>query len=762
MAARLCLLITFCLIDTVFGSLAAAHGQFTDLAHMNMPLDGGHSTVQNATPPVPDDTRRPKVGLVLSGGGARGAAHVGVIKVLEELRVPIDFIAGTSMGAIVGGLYATGMSGAEIEAVMTTLDWADAFRDQIDREDRSFRRKRDDDLYLVKARAGFNKGEITLPTGILAGQKVDLVLKSLTLPASNVNDFDELSIPFRALATDIVTGKPVVIDSGDLAMAMRASMSIPAFFTPVNIDGNLLVDGGIANNLPIDAARDMGADVIIAVDISTPLRGRDELTSVISITDQLSGFLTRRNTEAQIDTLTGEDLLILPALGDITGGDFKRAVETIAIGVTATREHRDQLRQLAVSSNEYDLFLASRKVPKEQPPVIDFVRIENRSRLGDQVLAAGLDIPVGQPLDVAALDRDIGQLYGWQLFESVRYEVVDEDDETGLVLRVEERPWGPNYLQFGLALSDNFDGNNFFNLAVAYTRTGMNPLGGELRTAAAIGQEPGLGLEIYQPLDAGSRFFIHPQILYAQRSVSVFEAGNILSEFRVADYGLELAGGRNLGTWGEIRLGVRRFTGDAKVRIGDPTLMDFDFDRGEFFIRLSDDKFDSVQFPLKGHLNVVEWTASRDGWGSDEDFDQLLISSQYSRPVGKGSILLGLDYNTTFDNDAPVQSLFRTGGLFKISGFALDELAGQHNAVLRTGYLRRLGEVRGSIASLYLGGTLEVGNVWQDRNDIEFSNTITAGSVFLGADSPLGPLYLAYGRAEGGVDSLYLFVGQLF
>ena len=600
MTARLCVLMTLCLVDGAFGSLAVARGEFADPAHLNLPVDSQRRAAQNAAQPAPDELRRPKVGLVLSGGGARGAAHVGVIKVLEELRVPIDFIAGTSMGAIVGGLYANGMSGAEIEAVVTTLDWADAFRDQIDREDRSFRRKRDDDLYLVKAQAGFNGGEITLPTGILAGQKVDLILKSLTLSASNVSDFDKLSIPFRALATDIVTGRPVVIDSGDLAMAMRASMSLPAFFTPVNIDGNLVVDGGIANNLPIDAARNMGADVIIAVDISTPLKEREELTSVISITDQLSGFLTRRNTEAQIGTLSGEDLLILPALGDITGADFDRASETIAIGATATREHRDQLRQLAVSSNEYDQFLASRKVPKEQPPVIDFVRIENRSRLGDKVLAAGLDIPMGQSLDVAALERDIGQIYGWQLFENVRYEVVEEDGEQGVVLHVDERSWGPNYLQFGLALSDNFDGDNFFNLAVAYTRTGMNPLGGELRTAAAIGQEPGLGLEIYQPLDSGSRFFIHPRIGYEQRSVSVFEAGNILSEFRVADYGFELAGGRNLGTWGEIRLGVRRFTGDAEVRIGDPTLMDFDFDRGEFFIRLSDDKIDSVQFPAQG------------------------------------------------------------------------------------------------------------------------------------------------------------------
>jgi NTE family protein len=197
-----------------------------------------------------DVSDRPRIGLVLSGGGARGAAHVGVIKVLEELQVPIDYIAGTSMGAIVGGLYASGMSSAELETTMATLDWADAFRDQIEREERSFRRKRDDDLYLVKAQAGFNEGKISLPTGIIAGQKVDLLLRSLTLQVSDVDDFDDLTFPFRAVAADIVTGHAVVLDSGDLAMAMRASMNIPAVFALTEIDGRLLVDGGVANNLP--------------------------------------------------------------------------------------------------------------------------------------------------------------------------------------------------------------------------------------------------------------------------------------------------------------------------------------------------------------------------------------------------------------------------------------------------------------------------------------------------------------------------------
>jgi NTE family protein len=260
-------------------------------------------------------TERPKIGLVLSGGGARGAAHIGVLEVLEEMHIPIDCIVGTSMGSIVGGLYASGMSPAEINEALATIDWEDAFNDNIPREDRSFRRKRDDDLYLIKHKPGIgDDGKIKLPTGFLQGQKIDLIFKELTLPVSDIKNFDQLNIPFRAVATDITTGEMVVFSSGDLAKSMRASMSIPGIFAPMEMDGRLLVDGGVSNNLPVDVARDMGAEIVIVVDISTPLKKREELTSALSITAQLTGILTRRNTEAQIATLSDKDILIVPPL----------------------------------------------------------------------------------------------------------------------------------------------------------------------------------------------------------------------------------------------------------------------------------------------------------------------------------------------------------------------------------------------------------------------------------------------------------------
>src|SRR5512145_453114 len=280
--------------------------------------------------PVADG--QPRVGLVLSGGGARGMAHVGVIRVLEEMKIPVHCIAGTSMGAIVGGLYAAGMSPDEMEKMVTSMEWNEAFRDKPPPSELSFRRKKDAADYLINFDLGFKDGGFSIPMGLLQGQNLNLMLKTMLFHTEGIDDFNKLNIPFRAMATDIETGDAVILDKGDLVKAIRASMSIPALFAPVEINGKLLVDGGIANNLPVDIARQMGADVLIVVDISTSLSRRKQLTSSVEITSQLTSILVQRNTADQIRTLYQTDILIRPDMGDIGSGDFFRAAEAVAAG----------------------------------------------------------------------------------------------------------------------------------------------------------------------------------------------------------------------------------------------------------------------------------------------------------------------------------------------------------------------------------------------------------------------------------------------
>ena len=371
----------------------------------------GESALAQQTEGSAEQKSRPKIGLALSGGGARGSAHIGVLKVLEENNIPIDYIAGTSMGSIVGGLYSIGMSPDEILEGIESIDWDDVFHDFPAREERSFRRKRDDDLYLVKAKPGIDKDGLKLPEGVVQGQKINMALSRFTQPVQNIKNFDNFAIPFRAVASDIVTGDAVVLDSGNLAAAIRASMSVPAAFAPITIDGRQLVDGGIANNLPIDVVRAMGADIVIAVDISTPLLTEDELGSALKITIQLTGILTRRNAEAQIATLTEEDVLLIPDLGDITSADFDRAAEAIPTGVAAAEASLESLRRYSIPADEYEDYRAGLKHFDPTSPIVDFIRFDNESRFDDSALAYRVyNSKVGEPFSQEAVERDVGRI----------------------------------------------------------------------------------------------------------------------------------------------------------------------------------------------------------------------------------------------------------------------------------------------------------------------------------------------------------------
>jgi NTE family protein len=708
-------------------------------------------------PASEESAERPRIGLVLGGGGARGAAHIGVLKVLEELQIPVDYVAGTSMGSIVGGLFASGMSPEEIEREVLAMDWDDLFHDDPAREELSFRRKRDDDLYAFAAKPGFNDGKVEMPLAFIRGQKLDLVLNRLTLPLISVTDFDDLPIPYRAVATDIENGKEVVLGSGSLAKAIRASMAVPAAFDPVDLDGRLLVDGGLANNVPVSVARDMGADVLIVVNVGSGLLSREQITSALAVTGQLANFLFSLNTEHQLKTLDSDDVLITPDLGDIGGGSFDRAAETIAPGEAAAREVTDALRRYSVSNDEYARFVARRSQRRPGAPVIDSVRVDNRSPLSDAVIAERISATPGEPLDLPQLEQDIGRVYGLEVFESVRYDLLREDEQTSLVIGATAKHWGPGFVQGGLASSNNMQGDSTLRLGLVYTRTLLNSLNGEWRLGGQLGDDAGVFTEIHQPLDASSRYFVAGGVGYFSRNVNVFDsAGDNLARYRLSTYGLQLSAGREFGNWGEGRVGYRRLTGDAEITVGDPAPK-LDVDRGEVFVRLSADELDNLYFPRSGYFSKLEWTAARESLGSGTDYDQVLLGFQKPFSWGRNTLIGGFVGATTLDDDAPLEALFRIGGLFRLSGLQEEQLTGQHAGLAMAVYMREL--QRSSIFKTYFGGSLELGNVWQNSSDIDLDNTIFAGSLFLAMDTPIGPIYLAYGHADTSDSSLYIYVG---
>lgn len=719
---------------------------------------------------------RPRIGLVLSGGGARGAAHVGVLKVLDELRVPIDAIAGTSMGAVVGGLYASGMTGAEIEKLIRSLNWQDAFQDRPPREQLGFRRKQDDRNFLVRYALGVTDQGFVLPRGLLQGQKLEQVLRTAALPVAEVSDFDHLPIPFRAIATDLETGEEVVMDSGDLVSAMRASMSAPGVFAPAQRNGRLLVDGGLADNLPIDIARAMGADVLIVVDVSFPLYKREELTSPLEVTNQAFAIMIRGRTLEQRAKLGPSDIIIDPPLGRFPSMNFGRVPQALRAGEQGARAAREQLEEWSLDEAGYEAYLAARNPRSTEPRVIHFVRADPRSAEYQPLIDATMSDLVGRQLDKELVRKRLTSLYALDRFESIDYSLVEEDGRSGLRLDLRRKSWGPNYVRVGLNLEDDFEGNSRYNAALRFIATELNGLGGEWLADLQIGENPKFFTEFYQPLSLASRYFIAPQLDFEERSV--FDR-NRLAEYRVRMFQGGLDVGRELSNWGEIRFGVRRGTGRSRVLIGDPGLLDDasllegggrprlvarEFDSGGFFGRFSYDKLDNIFFPRHGQQFEFEWRGERSSVGADQDFDSFEMTWLLARSFDRHTLVFWTDAGTTRGSTATPQNVFTLGGFLNLSGLPPGALSGSHYGIARLMYYRRIGRGGEGVLDLpaYAGLSLEAGNAWLDRKDMSFGDLRRNASLFFGVDTPLGPVYLGTGYDEAGENAFYLFLGRTF
>jgi NTE family protein len=732
----------------------------------------GSLPAQEVAPP--GASGRPRIGLVLSGGGARGAAHIGVLKVLEENRVPIDAIAGTSMGAVVGGLYASGLNAADIEHVMESVDWQDAFRDRPPRVDLNFRRKLEDQSFLVKFPLGLKGRKFRLPRGLVQGQKLTQTLRSLTLPVAQVQRFDDLAIPFRAIATDIVTGERVVMDHGDLTTAMRASLSAPGVFSPVESDGRMLVDGGLSSNLPIDVARTMGVDLLIVVDCGFPLLERGKLDSVATVSNQMLAILIRHNTAAQRATLGDGDVVIDPALGDFSSLDFAEHAKAIRIGEEAGRGAAQRLAALSVPAEEYDRIVAARGNVRKDLPRIEFLRVDPGSERYAGAIESLFGDEIGKVADGERLSRRVAELYGQGNLEIFDYRLMQSDPlpgqppEYGLALSTRRNSWGPNYLRFGLQLQNDFEGNSSFNAAARGTLAEITKYGGEWVWDVQIGETPRVATEVYLPVGYRSRWFVSPHAEFQIRTLPIVDdEERILAEYRVrtTDYGLDL--GRELGNYGEVRIGWSRGFGSARVRVGDPILPPSEFDSRNFFAEYRYDSIDDVNFPKRGGTFTLGWQGEREGKGVDGvSADLLVYDYLYAHSWGRNTALLWTSAGTRLDDATDVvRSFFSLGGFLNMSGAAPGTLNGPHFAIARAIYYRQVG-TRGGQGFLdvpvYVGASLEKGNVWDSRRDISFGSARTNGSAFVALDTLLGPVYFATGFDDRGGSAYYLFLGRTF
>ena len=477
---------------------------------------------------------------------------------------------------------------------------------------------------------------------VIQGQKLDLLLRELTLHASHITDFDDFPTPFRAVASDIVAGEAVVLDGGDLARAIRASMSVPAVLAPARVNGRLLVDGGVTGNLPVHVMQKMGVDVIIAVDVEFPLYKSEELDSVLTISEQMLTILMHKETLRQIDTLTDSDILIKPELGIYASTNFADIADTIEPGQQAVLEQSSRLQKLSLSAADWDSYIAQRVLRTSDNDELAFVRVVHDGKLAPEVLESRLSVHPGDKIDASVLAENANRLYGLQLYEHVGYSLVDEDGATGVEYRAVTKSWGPNFLQFGVSLEDDFEGSTAFNLAARMTRAGLNRLGAEWRTDFQLGTDPALLSEFYQPLSFDSRLFVAPRLELQQSNLNAFSMNDTVGRYRLTEGKLSLDFGRELGSIGEFRVGVYRGIGDARLKVGDPALSNIDFETGGAFARLRFDSVDNSRFPRKGMLANIHWNLSRPGMGADHKFDT--IEGEFSQTWSRARVACNWDW----------------------------------------------------------------------------------------------------------------------
>ncbi len=703
--------------------------------------------------------QRPRIGLVLGGGGARGAAHVGVLRALKEMNIPVDYITGTSMGSVVGSLYAIGLQPDEIEDILLGVDWDDLFSDRPFRPDRKFRRKEDDSVAFIPVEWGW-KGRIVLSSGVIAGQKLSFAFRDNHLYLSGYNGFDNLAYPFRAVATDLQTGLMFVPDKGNLMKIVRASMSIPGVFPPVNWEGRTLVDGYLARNLPVDVCKDLGADIIIAVDVgSLPEETDPNYFKTLGGINMQKGIInSRQNVDPQLELA---DIVIQPILFGITSRDFKDVGKAIAPGYLAAMAVEKKLRSLSVSPGEYANHLAKHAYPGEVELVISNIEIHNNTRVHKRAIRENINQRPGEVLDLDQLKDDLAEIYDFGIFSLIDFSLEEQDGEITLIISAEEKYYAPDILNFGISYYGGVGHESALNARVRWTHLEMNGFGAELRTDFQLGETNLVRTEFYQPMTWNRVPFVALAAQFKGAIYPWYYEMKHWGDYKTQSWHIQPDVGSRLGHWGEIRLGVDFGHLEASDKTG-LSLAEFNGLRGGYRFVLKFDKVDFPILPRHGYEGYLRFFAGRPEFGSDLNFDRLNGGLSGAETWGGNTFHLSLEGGTNLDSELPEFEMFTLGGFGRLTGYQQDQIRGQRYFLgqLRW-YHQILGHPSPFSTSWYLVIQAEGGNAWYNPEDAGFDDLLFTGSIGVVATTMLGPLTIGYGRAADGNDAVYITLGRV-
>ena len=710
----------------------------------------------------------PKTCLVLSGGGARGMAHIGVLRVLERERVPIDCIVGTSMGAVVGSLYASGLSADEIERQLGALEWGEMFVDRIDRRHDSLRRKAEDRSFLAKAGFGLREGKLGVAPSLFEGQRLAVALRRALLPSAGVDDFDALPIRFRAVGTDLETGDAVVMDRGDLVNAVRASMAVPGVFAPVSYGERSLIDGGIAMNLPVEVAQALGAERIIAVDIGAGLKTRDQLRDPLSIADQMVTALMLKETARQRERLGTEDVLIVPALGDLSSADFQAGFEQgIPLGVAAAEAMAGQLRPLAVDAARHRAWRTALAGTLRAPGPVTEVKLINTSIVDDAALRTFISTAPGDAVDPDRLEEDLARLYGLGELSRAYYTVEPDPKAEGevggstLTFVARSRRWQEDgTLKFGLFLLDDFRGGSEYQLGARYVRRELNKYGGDMLLEARLGDRNRVFAEWNQPLNMGRNLFLRPSLGWDSVNLPLIDRDGLSAQYRLSAWEARAGVGLTVGSVAEVMLVpfVRRNHFDLRPETDNtfpPDIPSATHSRG-LALEATLDTQDDAEFPTRGWYLHGEHARYLPDWGSETEGHASRVDANLAFSALQGRWLLGLSAQDR-RGDA-FERVALLGGPFRLSGQGLDALRGDGAALAALQYSYPIAQVLDY--PLFFGGSLEAGQIWRGGTGADRERFLVGGSLFTALDSPLGPVYFGLGLTEGGEQTVFFRLGQ--
>jgi NTE family protein len=715
---------------------------------------------------APHTVHRPRIGLVLEGGGALGLAHIGVIQWLEEHHVPVRYVAGTSMGALVGGVYATGHSPDQIRNLIAGIKWDEVIRGATPYQDLSFRRKEDAQDYPNSLEFGLRHG-IQFPEGFNSGQQVGLILDQIALPYSGVKDFNDFPISFGCVSTDLVSGKEEIFRTGSLALALRSTMSLPGIFMPVRDGDRILADGALLDNLPVDVAQDMGADLTVAVHLQTkPLDPKDPLSTFTVLGRSLSVVIAAN----ELRSMEQADVLISVPLSDFSAFDYARADEMIKVGYAAAESKASVLSAFSLNDDDWNEYVARRNSRKRSNlPTPQFIQVPGATPDIAALIQNNLVSVIGQPLDAQTLDSQLNILTGMGRFSSIGYEIVDDKDgKPGLSIDAVEKTYAPPVVRPLISLDGSDYDNPRFNVGARVTFYDFGAFGRELRNDVILGSEYGITSEYYVPFKAGSRWFIAPRAFADNAPFDAYAQDKLVAEYRDRQIGGAVDLGYEFGRDAELRLGYQIEDQKFTPRIGDPNLVPSIHGRAGFTrVQYVLDRDDDAVIPRSGYdFRVVgKWHDAQPG--STEAFPSLEAEARYFKRLDKpSSLFFRASGGTTLGYQGVGIPVFSLGGSQRMSAYGTNELLTNQYYYFEAGYLRELLKLPPLLGDkLYFIADFEVAKPFQvsAAEDLPLSSRLPRdGAAGFVVNTIFGPVLIAGSVGDADHHRFFFRIGRLF